>query len=151
MRFVLHLDSRPDRSQELSTSGRLEPIVLDERQDMSSRKRRSARILARVPIHVTVVDRPRRAVTAVINRHGALILSSLPWPIGAVLEITNERTNLTTKALVVFSGGQNDQGQYKLGVEFERPPATFWGADYQESPTPAADNGAVEVTVTIDR
>ena len=96
--------------------------------------RRSPRIVARVPLDVRPVQEPCTAVTAVINLHGALILSPVPWPSGMALEIQNQKTNRSIRARVVWSGAKEVSGAYKLGVEFEAPESGFWGDDYSLKP-----------------
>jgi hypothetical protein len=59
-----------------------------------------------------------------------MILSGAPWPMGTVLEIKNQRTELSIRARVVWCGPQDSSGSYKLGVEFEEPVPNFWGDDY---------------------
>ena len=91
--------------------------------------RRSPRILARIPLDVQPVEESLIAVTAVINLHGALILSAVRWPAGTILSIRNHKTNRSIRARVVWTGPEESKG-YKLGVEFEGPESGFWGDDY---------------------
>ena len=75
------------------------------------------------------------AATAVINLHGALILSPVPWPSGTILEIRNQKTSRSIRARVVWTGPEEEgSGTYKLGVEFETPESGFWGDDYSLKP-----------------
>jgi hypothetical protein len=69
-------------------------------------------------------------MTAVVNLQGALILSPVPWPPETILEITNQKTKLSTRGRVVWSGTKDASGSYKLGVQFEEPAPGFWGDDY---------------------
>ena len=92
--------------------------------------RRSPRIVARVPLEVRPVQEPCTVVTAVINLHGALILSPVPWPVRTILEIRNQKTKRSIRARVVWTGPEDASGSYKLGVEFEAPESGFWGDDY---------------------
>ena len=91
--------------------------------------RRSPRIIARVPLEVQPLE-SLRATTAVINLHGALILSPVPWVSGTILKIRNQKTNRSIEARVVWTGSDDGTGSYKLGVEFEEPESGFWGSDY---------------------
>jgi hypothetical protein len=91
--------------------------------------RRSPRIIAGIPIDVQPIQESLTAVTAVINLHGALILSRVPWPSGTVLDLRNQKTNRSIRARVVWTGPDEGNG-YKLGVEFEAPESGFWGDDY---------------------
>jgi len=91
--------------------------------------RRSPRIVARIPLDVQPLQ-SLTAVTAVINLHGALILSPVPWVSGTILNIRNQKNNRSIRARVVWTGPQEASGSYKLGVEFEAPESGFWGDDY---------------------
>jgi hypothetical protein len=55
--------------------------------------RRSRRILVSIPLEVQPLPEPVKAVSAVINLHGALILSVVPWPAGTALHLRNQKTN----------------------------------------------------------
>jgi len=94
--------------------------------------RRSPRIIARIPLGVRPIQYPSTAITAVVNLHGALILSPVLWPPGTILEIRNEKTKLSTRGRVVWSGAKDELGSHKLGVEFEIPAGAFWGDDHPE-------------------
>jgi hypothetical protein len=96
--------------------------------------RRSPRIVASIPLDILPLPEASTAVTAVINLHGALILSPVPWPSGAALEIRNQKTNRSIRARVVWTGPKEGSGSYKLGVEFEDPESGFWGVDYSLKP-----------------
>jgi PilZ domain len=91
--------------------------------------RRSPRIIARVPLDIKPLD-SFTATTAVINLHGALILSPVPWVSGTILKIRNQKTDRLIEARVVWTGPDDGTGLYKLGVEFEEPESGFWGHDY---------------------
>lgn len=101
---------------------------------MTTEGRRSLRIVARVPLDLRPVEEVSTAVTAVINLHGALILSPVQWPSGTALEIRNQKTNRSILARVVWSGPKDGSGSYKLGVEFEESESGFWGDDYSLKP-----------------
>jgi hypothetical protein len=94
-------------------------------------QRRSRRILASVPLEVRLSDdRVRRALTAVINLNGALILSPVDWPPDTNLTVRNPNTGLVIYARVVWCGSQTSKGSYKLGIEFQAPSPEFWGESY---------------------
>ena len=95
--------------------------------------RRSPRVLARIPVSLTAGQVPPvAALTAVINRHGALLLSALPYDVGAVLRLQNELTLTATDCLVVWVGEADPSGGHKLGVEFVNAAPTFWGTVYED-------------------
>ena len=93
-------------------------------------QRRSRRILASIPLRVECENRSHRALTAVINLNGALILSSVNWPEDSDLSINNPDTGLQIRARVVWCGNPDSTGSYKLGVEFEAAAPEFWGKSY---------------------
>jgi hypothetical protein len=90
--------------------------------------RRSPRLIARIPLDVQPIQ--ESCTTAVINLHGALILSPVPWPSGTLLNIQNKKNKRSIQARVVWSGREEGSGSHKLGVEFEAPESGFWGDDY---------------------
>jgi hypothetical protein len=96
---------------------------------MTEEGRRSPRIIARIPLYVWPLQ-SLNAVTAVINLHGALIQSPVPWVSGAILTIQNQKNNHSIRARVVWTGPEERSGSYKLGVEFEDAESGFWGDDY---------------------
>ena len=92
--------------------------------------RRSRRILASIPLDVEVQGRSHRVMTAVINLHGAMILSPLKWPSGSELKLENTDTGIKISARVVWCGDKSPRGSYKLGIQFEAPSPEFWGERY---------------------
>lgn len=92
--------------------------------------RRSSRILATVPLIIHSGGESLDVVTAVINLHGALILSPVNWPQGTMLTIDNQKTGLRILGRVVWSGSKEPNGFHKLGVEFKPAWPDFWGNDY---------------------
>jgi len=98
--------------------------------DFMKEQRRSRRILASVPVEILSSGGPQAALTAVINLHGALILSSVHWPSGSELRIKNPETGLEVRGRVVWSGSADRSGTYKLGIEFKASAPDFWGARY---------------------
>jgi len=108
-------------------------------EKVSAEGRRSPRIVARIPLDIRPVQESHTAVTAVINLHGALILSPVPWPSGTILEIGNQKTRRSIRARVVWTGPEDGSGSYKLGVEFEDAESGFWGNDYSLKPAQTSD------------
>ena len=92
--------------------------------------RRSPRILATVPLVIHSGGESLEVVTAVINLHGALILSPVNWPQGAILTIDSKETGLRIRGRVVWSGSKESTGFHKLGVEFESAAPEFWAGQY---------------------
>jgi len=92
--------------------------------------RRSPRILAAVPLVIHSSGESLEVVTAVINLHGALILSPVNWPQGTTLTIDSKKTGLRIRGRIVWSGSKEPTGFLKLGVEFESASPDFWGDEY---------------------
>src|SRR5262249_34916226 len=59
------------------------------REPTQQEERRSPRVLRRVALKVTAEGNTRDAETAIVNRHGALLLARQPYAEEVVLEITN--------------------------------------------------------------
>jgi hypothetical protein len=102
--------------------------------ETSKEGRRSPRIVVRVPLEVQPLE-SLSATTAVINLHGALIVSPVPWVSGTILKIRNQKTKRSIEARVVWTGSDDGTGSYKLGIEFEEPESGFWGSDYSLTKT----------------
>jgi PilZ domain len=98
--------------------------------DNAREQRRSRRILASVPVEIQSSGEPQAALTAVINLHGALILSSVNLPSGSEIGIKNPETGLEVRGRVVWSGSSDQTGPFKLGIEFQRSSPDFWGERY---------------------
>ena len=97
---------------------------------MSESRRRSSRVLARVPILIAGEGPLYNAHTAVVNRHGALILSPVSYPDEAAVEVQNQNTGECAQGRVVWGGGEDRPGLYKLGIELIAELPEFWGIDY---------------------
>jgi hypothetical protein len=96
--------------------------------------RRSVRVLARIPVSLMVGDDPpEHGVTAVVNRHGALLLSPIRCEEGITLTIRNELSSETTRCRVTWIGSMDASGGHKLGVEFVDEAPRFWGGAYEKA------------------
>ena len=94
--------------------------------------RRSPRTLAAVSLVIHSSGESLEVVTAVINLHGALILTPINWPQGTMLTIQSKKTGLGVRGRVVWSGSEEPTGFHKLGVQFESAAPGFW-ADQHDS------------------
>lgn len=92
--------------------------------------RRSPRILATVPLLIHSGGESLEVLTAVINLQGALILSPVNWPQGAMLTIDSKKTGLRIRGRLVWSVSKEPTGLHKLGVEFESAAPEFWASQY---------------------
>lgn len=100
---------------------------------MGEEGRRSPRVLLRLSVLIEDPPPVCPARTAVVNRNGALILSPRPYPEEAILRIRHLEWTGAAPFKVVFSGGQDETGSYKLGVELLDERRDFWGPDYEKA------------------
>lgn len=95
--------------------------------------RRSPRVVLRIGI---LIEEPPPACpgrTAVVNRHGALVLSPRSYELGTALRLRNLESGGRVACRVVWSGGQDETRSHKLGVEFSEERPDFWGRDYESA------------------
>ena len=105
-------------------------------QSGTSETRRSLRVLASIPVSLRLGEnRPEHGVTAVVNRHGALLLSPVEYEEGAILLLRNELTAEATNCRVTWIGSTESGTVHKLGVEFVDAAPTFWGKTYEDAVT----------------
>lgn len=104
--------------------------------------RRSPRVLLRVPIEIQGIGKPVRSHTVVVNRQGAMVLSPRRFEAEELVRIQNLSNEEKTLCCVVWCGGEELPGLYKLGLEILGGPQRFWGAPYElaalQAPEPAA-------------
>ena len=94
--------------------------------------RRSERVLIRVPIEVrgeafdnTPFSGP--GDTAVVSRHGALVLLPVRLKPDSQLTLTNKFSQETETFRVVWSAEKPKDGRYESGIEALNPRDDFWG------------------------
>jgi hypothetical protein len=122
------------------TFTRLEPeqsVTLDqwlavsmESSWLSSIRRRSHRVLLKLPVQVSGDSRPgaefvENTQTISVSADGALLLLSADVAKGQVLILSNLRTNATLECSVVYVG-QMQERQREVGVSFTLPNPMFW-------------------------
>lgn len=104
--------------------------------------RRSPRVLLRVPIEIQGVGKPVRSHTVVVNRQGAMVLSPRRFEEEELVRIQNLSNEEKTLCCVVWCGGEELPGLYKIGLEILCGTQRFWGAVYElaamQVPEPAA-------------
>ena len=94
-------------------------------------QRKSPRIVRLVPLSISDGDRTVEAESAVISAHGALVLSPRPFIPGTEITLMNRRSGACIDGTIVWTGEEEPGSPFKLGVEFVRPSAEFWGEDYR--------------------
>jgi hypothetical protein len=95
---------------------------------LDSNRRKSQRILMRVPVHVAGVSAANApfnedTFTEMINAHGALILVSCTLAKGQKLTLENTRTGAALECVVVFVDRRD---LHRVGVSFVLACADFW-------------------------
>jgi hypothetical protein len=78
-------------------------------------------------------DQPEHGLTAVVNQHGALVLSPIQYQQETILWVRNELNSETARCRVVWVGPADSSGAYKLGIEFIDQASKFWGDLYGEA------------------
>lgn len=96
--------------------------------------RRSTRVLARLNVLITSTAGSHNALTAVVNRNGALILCPVAYPVGTPLQVRNMATGESAESRVVWYGGPESSGLFKLGIELDEDRPEFWGVEYAALP-----------------
>jgi hypothetical protein len=91
----------------------------------------NVRVTLRVPLAVQHAGRGWTVETAVVNRGGGMVLSPVSCVEESILHAANPETGQTAHLRVVWCGGEDFPGRFKVGLEFldERP--SFWGARYE--------------------
>lgn len=95
----------------------------DNHQDANpSRKRRSARIVLRVPLLVNVVDSPPESPwesveTVMVSKHGAMIRAKSGFQVGDTLDIRVRNGERSGRARVVWTSSQVTPHGIELGFE----------------------------------
>jgi hypothetical protein len=99
---------------------------------MGIEHRRSPRIMLKVPLRVEATGSACNGHTAIVNRHGALVLCPLPCSQGTPIDVWNLETGERAPFEVVWAGGEDLPGLYKLGIELQEDRPTFWGSEYED-------------------
>jgi hypothetical protein len=103
-------------------------------------RRRSQRIVMRVPLYVNPVNAPATAEwelveTLVISLHGGMIRSRQQFPVGTTLDIRIRNTQRFTRGRVVWTGAGARELAFEVGFELLEPPG-FWGIKFPEDKWP---------------
>ena len=99
-------------------------------------RRRSQRIVMRVPLFISPVDTSGMAEwepveTLVISAHGGMIRSSQRFPIGTTLDIRVRKTQRFTRARVVWTARRASGLAFEVGFELLEAPG-FWQINFPE-------------------
>jgi hypothetical protein len=92
--------------------------------------RRSRRSSVRIPIALRHEGERFKGTTIVVNTHGALLGAHRNVPMGDLFELENVRNRVFCHCRVVWHGGLDSDGFFRLGVEMLEAHPAVWGADY---------------------
>jgi hypothetical protein len=102
---------------------------LRERHWLVLNRRKTQRVLVRVPVRVSVKHAPgshfEETHTLALNAHGALILLSTSVGKGQRLELLNIATGDRAECIVAYLG-HREGDRIEIGVEFILPNPQFW-------------------------
>ena len=121
-----------ERRLDEAAGGKWEADDTQTRESGVAEQRRSPRILRRLVVRIDYGDSFCTAHTAVINRHGAMVLSRVPLEKETGVHVTNLQTGRTAAFRVVWCG-EPTQGHHKLGIELLEE-LDFWGPAYDPGP-----------------
>ena len=96
--------------------------------------RRSPRSSVRIPVALRHEGERFKGTTLVVNSHGALLGALRNIPLGDIFELENLRTRLFCHCRVVWHGGLDKEGFFRLGVEMLEAHGAVWGSDYAPGP-----------------
>jgi len=99
-------------------------------------RRRSLRIVMRVPLFVSPAGAPATAEwepveTLVISLHGGMIRSRRQFPVGTTLDIRMRNTQRFTRGRVVWIAAGERDFVFEIGFEILEPPG-FWEINFPE-------------------
>lgn len=101
---------------------------------MQADRRRSPRVLLEIPVVVVWRGENQQCCTEVstaevVNAYGAMLTLKNPVSVDVVLELTNQTTQATAKARVVWVGDPCPEGGIPVGIELGDADPDFWHGD----------------------
>lgn len=107
-------------------------------------RRRSLRVLLSVPVLVSGKNSSgqnfkEETRTLVVNAHGALISLATPVTAGQQIQMSNKATEQSLNCRIVYVS-KPQAGRSQMGIEFEKPMASFWQIDFPPNDWVAPEN-----------
>jgi len=99
--------------------------------DAGDPRRRSQRVVAQVPLRVAAGGAEALGQSAVVNRHGALILCGVSASDGDEIQVTNTVSGESARCRIVWAGGEDETGLKKYGIELLEERPRFWGFEVE--------------------
>jgi hypothetical protein len=102
-----------------------------------STRRRSQRVLLRMPILVIAIGPDKQPIsektfTAVVSAHGGLIYLAMNVRVGQALIVRNPETSEEQSCRVAYTNAAQD-GKCEVGLEFTTPASNFWHVAFPPS------------------
>jgi len=102
-----------------------------------SNRRRSQRVLLRMPILVIAIGQDKKPLsenthTAVVSAHGGLIHLTMKVRVGQALIIRNPESSEEQSCRVAYVNEEHD-GRCEVGLEFVTPSSNFWHVAFPPS------------------
>jgi hypothetical protein len=100
-------------------------------------RRRSSRVMARVPVSVRLKDAPGQRLDAAteatsVSRSGALLCIPFSPVLGSRIEVEHGVSRESREFRVVRVSAQNPDGLFELGLEILHPNRNFWGIPFPD-------------------
>jgi len=100
-------------------------------------RRRSSRVLIRIPIRVfgsLSAGEPLNAAaeTIAVSRFGALLRIPRQLPLGTRIEVLNDLSQETREFRIIRVGEVGTDGFFDVGVEILHPARRFWGIQFPD-------------------
>jgi hypothetical protein len=100
-------------------------------------RRRSTRVMARIPVSVSLRDVPRKALddtceATSVSRSGALLRIPFSPLLGSRIEVQHGLSRESREFRVVRVSAPKPDGLYELGVEILYPNHNFWGIPFPD-------------------
>jgi hypothetical protein len=100
-------------------------------------RRRSSRVMARIPVSVNLQDVPAQSVEATyeatsVSRSGALLRIPFSPDLGSRIEVQHGLSQESREFRVVRVSAPKPDGLFELGVEILYPNHNFWGIPFPD-------------------
>jgi len=100
-------------------------------------RRRSSRVLIRIPIRVFGSLAPGKSLNApaetiAVSRCGALLRIPFSLPLGTRIEVLNGLSQETREFRIIRVGERDGDGLFDIGVEILHPARSFWGIQFPD-------------------
>ncbi|MGD0964113.1 MAG: hypothetical protein ABSA57_09470 [Candidatus Acidiferrales bacterium] len=108
-------------------------------------RRRSSRVMARIPVGVSLWDAPGQSLDAIyeatsVSRSGALLRIPFSPVLGSRIEVQHGLSQESREFRVVRVSTPHPDGLFELGVEILHPNENFWGIAFPDDSDDSDDS-----------